>query len=352
MSAGPGDGALVVARDHTASDKPLEGAGVFSSWYDVYEGVERGDDGWGVAATVTAAGLDTLGAAMNPLGALAQSAVGFLIEHVSFLHEPLDALAGDPIQIEDQARTWRNIAARLREVAETTPGAVPEGWTGDAADAYGRAVTDLANRLTAGADGIDGAVEAILVTGADVGTIRALIRDVVAEWVGNVVGAALLAAASSWFTLGGSVGAFLAWAVGTAVRTGAESYELVAVALDRLGMQARRLTVLTGELGGLTEPLARRADGLASTVVGQAEGWGRTVLDAPPMPGRLGNWLEQDAFGGRPAPLALADGNDHVRLTRLGATGAAHTQFVDPPLSLAAEAGKQQEAAERVTEDR
>src|SRR5690606_827093 len=59
-----------------------------------------------------ALGLEGLGFIANPPGALAGSAVGFLIEHLSFLKEPLDDLAGDPDAIFGVAAVWGSRSAR------------------------------------------------------------------------------------------------------------------------------------------------------------------------------------------------------------------------------------------------
>jgi hypothetical protein len=64
---------------------------------------------------VVSAGLDTLAFVPDPVGALLQSGVAWLIEHVKPLSQALDGLAGDPAQIRAYAQTWRNVAASLRD---------------------------------------------------------------------------------------------------------------------------------------------------------------------------------------------------------------------------------------------
>src|SRR5690606_41981378 len=84
----------------------LAGAGVASSWADLHAAASADDvDPLQVTYAAAAAGLDTLGAITDPLDALLTAGVGWLIEHGRFLHEPLDAPAGDPAQITAQART-------------------------------------------------------------------------------------------------------------------------------------------------------------------------------------------------------------------------------------------------------
>ena len=49
--------------------------------------------------------LDVLGDIGDPLGAVISCAVGWIVNHVSFLREPIDWLAGDPHSIEASATT-------------------------------------------------------------------------------------------------------------------------------------------------------------------------------------------------------------------------------------------------------
>jgi hypothetical protein len=44
--------------------------------------------------------------------------VGWLMEHVSFLREPLDRLMGDPKAIEGHAQSWKNIEQRICDAME------------------------------------------------------------------------------------------------------------------------------------------------------------------------------------------------------------------------------------------
>ena len=124
----PGSSTLVAEPD--AEIPALEGTGVTSSWADFGEAVtEEQPDGLTIAFAAAGAGLDTLGAITDPFDEVLSSAAGWLIEHVWFLREPLDALAGDPQQVIAQARTWSNIAAELHGIAaDQTATGVP-GWT-------------------------------------------------------------------------------------------------------------------------------------------------------------------------------------------------------------------------------
>ena len=59
---------------------------------------------------------------LHPFDALLQAGLGWLVEHVAFLREPLDALAGDPDAVLAQARHWDQVAGELRAAASELPG--------------------------------------------------------------------------------------------------------------------------------------------------------------------------------------------------------------------------------------
>ena len=116
----PAEGSLIVEAENEDA-QPLdnwEGAGAASSIAD-HDGAWSAEDPdpLQIAFTGAAVALDGLDAVMNPLDGLATSGIGWLIEHVWWLHEPLDALAGDPTQITAQAQTWHNVATQLTTVA-------------------------------------------------------------------------------------------------------------------------------------------------------------------------------------------------------------------------------------------
>ncbi|MET7747866.1 hypothetical protein [Micromonospora sp. NPDC005367] len=82
----------------------------------IHQGVRDGSWIDGTLGVVSAS-LDALAFVSDPVGALLQYGVAWLIEHVKPLSEALDWLAGDPAQITAHAQTWRNTAASLRETA-------------------------------------------------------------------------------------------------------------------------------------------------------------------------------------------------------------------------------------------
>lgn len=242
----------------------VEGAGVLSSWADLAAALtaERVDP-YQVGFAAAGAGLDTLGAVLHPFDALMQAGLGWLLEHVAFLREPLDALAGDPDAVLAQARHWDRVAGELRAAASGYRGAEVPGWDGAAAAGYRRATEDLAQALGAGAEQADLLSRLILATGAAVGTVRALIRDAVADFVAAVVQYLLAAGTLAFLTAGGSLGGLVVAVVVRALEVAQHIARRVQQLLDalvaaggaagRIGAAIRR----TGEQIREAEPALR-----------------------------------------------------------------------------------------------
>ena len=212
MTEQPGANQLVAPPENEDA-QPLdnwEGAGVASSWADLNAaGSADHVDPVQVAYTAAGAGLDTLGAILNPLDSLLSAGAGWFIEHVWFLHEPLDALAGDPTQITAQAQTWHNVSGELAAVAQDHRGtaAALAAWEGMAGDGYRAAVDRFGGALEGAARNAAELADLILTTGAQVGTVRALIRDWIADFASEVIQTIAFYGVAALVTAGGAVGA-------------------------------------------------------------------------------------------------------------------------------------------------
>ncbi|MFB9239344.1 hypothetical protein ACFFWC_28055 [Plantactinospora siamensis] len=161
-----------------AEDIELIGQGVKSgSWVDTGLGV-------------VGAALDGLALISDPVGALLQYGVAWLIEHVKPLSQALDWLAGDPGQIAGNAQTWRNVAASLGTQAADLASAARldlSEWSGAAASAYqvwSGQQQDAIGGLAKGAE-----VMAAITEGAGflISAVRALVRDAIATVVSRLI---------------------------------------------------------------------------------------------------------------------------------------------------------------------
>ncbi|MFR9803832.1 hypothetical protein ACL02T_16250 [Pseudonocardia sp. RS010] len=228
---------------------PFDGAGLASSVADVAAAAEadRPDPG-ALAWTAAGAGLDALGFVADPFGELATAGIGWLIEHVGFLREPLDRLAGNPAEIVARATDWRRGAQAVS--AEAAARGRPDlgAWTGSAAGAARAAAARDAAALGGLAADCAAVADRLLEVGATVGAERALVRDTVAGFLWDLARWALASIASA--------GALTPLAVASAVG------EAAALAARIAGNVAALLTWLDearAALGVLLDPLARLA---------------------------------------------------------------------------------------------
>jgi hypothetical protein len=189
------------------------GSGLFNDAASTLTDVRNGD--WGNAAfDVGTDALDLLGAAMDPLGTLASAGVGWLIEHISFLKQGLDELAGNPEAVTAKAVTWSNVSKQLTTSAdeyEKSAATLGQSFTdGNAAAAYQATAKSYAATLRGAAGHAQGASTAMNIGAALAGTERGLIRDMISSFVGELIIKGIAALAASWCSFGGTVAAFIA----------------------------------------------------------------------------------------------------------------------------------------------
>jgi hypothetical protein len=218
-----------------------EGAGVFSSWVDFIDAVDSGD-AYSIAVNGAAAGLDTLGLIGDPLGSLIAAGLGWLVEHVAFLREPLDWLAGDPLHITSLARSWHHVTVELATASIATAVSADASttfWEGQAADAYRGDAAYRAEKLAAVATQTDGLAAVLINSGAMVGVVRALIRDLIVEWVADIIKDALLALVAGPGAIPLVIESTIAGALALAGRIGRRISDLLQRLSDAGGVAAR-----------------------------------------------------------------------------------------------------------------
>lgn len=237
----------VIAQE--SGTKGYEGAGIFESVSGVVDGVIHGD--WlGVAGNGVATGLSLIGAVMDPLQAVFAAGVGWLMEHVSFLREPLDKLMGDPHAIDGHAVSWRNIEQRIYDAVDYFVDQVnksTEAWAADSAEAYRRRARDHAQSVQSLGKIAGGMSTATTIVGAMVGVMRNTIRDIVAEVVGACISKAVQAVT---VVLIPKIVAEVAVLVG---KTSAKILNL----LKRLFTAIKQMGKFTKQLGGFIEEIGQ-----------------------------------------------------------------------------------------------
>lgn len=178
---------LVAQEDHDTTG--YAGIGILDSTTQCVDAIASGDwidAGIGVASTI----VDGISLYEDPAAALASYGVGWLIEHVHALSEPLDWLAGNPGAIEAHAHTWGNVADAVSAVRRDYARAVTSDlttWQGAAADAYQHRATGTGHLLEALAVAADGIRVAITLSGKVVSDVRGKIQTIITNVVGAII---------------------------------------------------------------------------------------------------------------------------------------------------------------------
>ncbi|MET7994440.1 hypothetical protein ABZU76_26465 [Amycolatopsis sp. NPDC005232] len=224
----------------------------------------RNHDWFNVGVDAVTDGLDILGALIDPLGTLAAAGVGWLIEHISFLKDFLDQLAGNPEEITAKAVTWTNVSKQLTTSAgqyEQAAANVAPEFQSAGGQAYQNMAKGYVATLRGAAGQAQAASVAMNVAGALVGTERGLIRDMISSFIGNLIIKALAALASSWFTFGGTIAAFIA----DAVVEGGILAEKISTRIAQVVEKLDKLAQSAGKAKGAIEEAAKILDKLGKT---------------------------------------------------------------------------------------
>ncbi|MCY1138170.1 hypothetical protein OWR29_09190 [Actinoplanes sp. Pm04-4] len=201
-----------------------------------------------------AAGLDALAFVTDPLGQLVSWGVGWLIEHVKPLSDALDALAGDPDQINAYARTWSNVAGAVTAAGTTLhDGAVRQisSWTGVASRSYRHVAGEHEAALQALAKATTALGQITAGAGMLVATVRMMVRDLIADFV-SVLAVRLW----EWLAEAGvTLGLGTPWVIAQVTTLAGKWVARIAKLLDGLIGSLRRLTPMMRGLEKIIEDI-------------------------------------------------------------------------------------------------
>ncbi|HWD00897.1 MAG TPA: hypothetical protein VG674_00290 [Amycolatopsis sp.] len=275
-NAKPDFGAGVVITDANK----FSGAGFLDSYTFLIKScdeIKTADDsdkaalGVSIGLGVVASAVDTVKFALNPLGSLISAGLGWLIEHASFLREPLDMLMGDPDQIQLLSQEVHAVAESIRQIAEDQKSSLDGDighWQGPAGDTFKQRMQELAADLDSKAHGTDIVGYLIQTNMAIIAAVRGLFRDLITTVLGDMISTMLIALAAAIPTFGASIVAGVAWCV--------EQATLTAVSLgSKLAAVVAQATRSAGRIGDVVKSLKARPG------VGGATGGGRTAGDIP-----------------------------------------------------------------------
>ncbi|WP_370939476.1 WXG100 family type VII secretion target [Amycolatopsis sp. cg13] len=204
------------------------GAGVADSWHSVVSSIQEiqhlhGGDaaavGVEIGVSIVGAVADTAAFVLDPFGKLIAAGLGWLIEHISFLKEGLDKLAGDPAAINKMAEELHKTAENLRNAAKDLDATLQKtvaNWQGDGAEAFKKNIADRRGQIDSAGEAVDAAGYVVKTTMALVSVVRSLIRDLITTFLGDVIATMLIALAMAAFTFGASI----VVGVGNVIRSG------------------------------------------------------------------------------------------------------------------------------------
>lgn len=191
-----------------------------------------------IASSTFSLGLDALSFISNPFKHLVQAGVSWLFEHISFLREPLDWVAGNPNAIEGLALTWNNIAMELQDASAEWAAELQScaDWDGADAEAYRASAGAFGEVINSAAEGAKWTANLITGAGVLVAITRTMFLEIISNFIAEAVLWILSALATAGFTFGATAAAAVARVVSKAV-----------------GVFAN----LVGKLGQLTSKLGR-----------------------------------------------------------------------------------------------
>ncbi|ADG79132.1 ESX-1 secretion-associated protein EspA/EspE-like domain-containing protein OS=Tsukamurella paurometabola(strain ATCC 8368 / DSM / CCUG 35730 / CIP 100753/ JCM 10117 / KCTC 9821 / NBRC 16120 / NCIMB 702349 / NCTC 13040) OX=521096 GN=Tpau_2528 PE=4 SV=1 [Tsukamurella paurometabola] len=246
----------------------------------------------GAAAAAFGVGSEIYSAAQDPIGYFAASGVGWVIEHVPFLKDALDAVSGNPEDIDRVSKEWKEkVGEALVTVGDDVRAAAAvttDGWSGDAGDAYRKATESLATISDAMSRSAAKSAGGLAAAGSFVVEVRNTIRDELSKLCVWVVATVAAGAAASVPTAGASV----VTATNSVLYRAAVTAQRFSSLLQKLGAKLKTMATKMSDLTSATRALRAATNSVdwqgavnaATTVAGSspvtasAREWGITGI--------------------------------------------------------------------------
>ncbi|WIY04484.1 hypothetical protein QRX60_11775 [Amycolatopsis mongoliensis] len=170
-------------------DSFLEGAGGLQDLVGGAEKLIHGDWTEGLFALANA-GLSAKDLIKDPFETLLSWGFGWLIEHVDFLKEPLDWVAGDQDALDLEGKKWETIGKRVQETAEKLTEEVRKNcldWKGKVADQYRVYVQQQLDAYAALSDAATKVSTVIGICKTILDVVRTIIRDLITDTLAKIV---------------------------------------------------------------------------------------------------------------------------------------------------------------------
>jgi hypothetical protein len=233
-----------------------------------------------IAASTFSLGLDVLSFISNPFKHLVQAGISWMFEHISFLREPLDWLAGNPNAIEGLALTWNNISMALHDAATAwaTELESTADWDGQDAEAYRQSAAAFGEVINGAAEGAKWTANLITGAGVLVAIFRTMFLEIISNFIAEVILYILAALATAGFTFGATIAAAIARVVSRAVSVFANLVGKLGQLMSKLGRWVASLRKFGGQSTGLKKALDGATDQLLKgTSTGLMRGGGKVM---------------------------------------------------------------------------
>lgn len=262
-----GDGLAVGAKGYESGKSLVK---------DVQDGnvLAAGKDVWDIGSLVkdvsSFAGGHSGALMGDPLEALIEAGLSFLLDLIAPLKEALDLVTGDPDGLNGKAEEWTGIAESLRRLGPAVGGDATRtsgSWSGQAGDAFRTKIADFENGVAGVAGQADHVADVLRVSATLMDGAQGIIKGIIASWVEYAILTEAAAAASAFFTFGASEAAGQAAVAGEAAVAcgrGAEAVGEASAMLERIAGMVRQIE---GEFSRLARAVSEEA-----TAMRRAEG--------------------------------------------------------------------------------
>jgi len=185
------------------------------------------------------------------------------MEHISFIREPLDALLGNPDEINANTHQLKSAALEMKTIAQEhreDVEAMGASWSGASNEAFRANQEQMAAQYEALGKSMDGTAAIYALSGALVCELRAMIFDWIADLVGELIAGALIAAASAGPTFGGSIAAYCGYSGTRAAMLASKMAGRLSKLMAAMARFGGRIAKLSEKMSGLMKGLEKFAD--------------------------------------------------------------------------------------------
>ncbi len=253
---------LVATTVDTTS--PFSGAYLIEDGQALVDAVASGNwiDG-GMAAF--SAALDTAAMIVDPIGTLIANGLGWVLDHVEPLKGWLNDVTGDAGEVAAFAQTWRNVAGRMHDGADTFARRTHDldGMSGATVDAYLAFAGDTIAHLRSTGDWANAIAGGLEVASQLVQIVHDLVRDAISQIVGTAISVAAEVALTVGFATPAAIGQITTKVASLATRVGKTVTRLLS-SLKKLSELLQALQELFGKGSAVVSKMLRGGHGAPS----------------------------------------------------------------------------------------